>query len=50
MGRSMGQRSMTDEELVHTVRYQVKKLYLMAFRHGFFTCLFGSILFYIFFI
>lgn len=41
---------MTDEELVYTVRHQVRKLYFTAFRHGFFTCLIGAIVFYIFFI
>jgi hypothetical protein len=39
---------MSDEELIRQVNYEVKRVYYSAFRHGFFSCLFGVLVFYIF--
>jgi hypothetical protein len=40
---------MSDEELVRQVHHEVKRVYYSAFRHGFFSCLVGVLLFYTFF-
>ena len=40
---------MSDEELVEDVGIKLRRLYFSAFRHGFFSCMCGVLLFYVFF-
>jgi hypothetical protein len=40
---------MSDEDLMRQLNHEVRKVYHSAFRHGFFSCLVGVLLFYTFF-
>lgn len=40
---------MDDEELVEDVDTVLRRVYFAAFRHGFFSCMCGVLLFYTFF-
>lgn len=40
---------MSEEHFQLAVRTQLRKIYQTAFRHGFFSCMCGTLLFYVFF-